>query len=251
MSEAERDVEFTVDELAVDEELRERLRSSLDVVGPSEEAEERMLANLLAAQEARAVTVEGIELPEVTVIEGGKRGRGASRRRGLALAAAAALAALALGVGVLSGGRAAQRGEMLVQSYDAGAAATSEGVDAKEVVADEAVSEEAAEDVASGELLASGGAFDETGDPSYELAVTYPEVRLYSGEVLRVEEHDGGPVIIEEKWVEQLVGEAEAFTDDGFESVGCWVYRLPASDDGLFAVRYIEGGSCFAIRLVE
>ena len=111
MSETWQDDDFTADELAFDEELQERLRMALDAAGPSEEAEERMLANLLAAQEARAAeasdadagtagVVEPIELPQVTVIEGGKRGRKAPRGRRFALAAAAALAAVALGAGV-------------------------------------------------------------------------------------------------------------------------------------------------------
>ena len=47
------------------------------------------------------------------------------------------------------------------------------------------------------------------------------------------------------------MGEAEAFTEDGSDSVSCWVYRLPVSDDGLYVVRYVENGSCFAIRVVE
>ena len=292
MSETWQDDDFTADELAFDEELQERLRRSLDVVGPSEEAEERMLANLLAAQEARAAeasdadagtagVVEPIELPQVTVIEGGKRGRKAPRGRRFALAAAAALAAVALGAGVI-GFMTSQKNEATLQAYDAAASATSDSdaefdayeVDeAAEAAAPEALTAEAvggaapeeklmADEGASGgaiegdaaepeELFTMGGAFDASGDPSYGLAVTYPEVRLATGEVLLMEEYDGGPVIIEEKWVEQLVGEAEAFTEDGSDSVSCWVYRLPVSDDGLYVVRYVENGSCFAIRVAE
>ena len=293
MSETWQDDDFTADELAFDEELQERLRMALDAAGPSEEAEERMLANLLAAQEARAAeasdadagaagVVEPIELPRVTVIEGGKRGRKAPRGRRFALAAAAALAAVALGAGVI-GFMTSQKNEATLQAYDtAAASATSDsdaefdvyevdeaaGAAAPEALSAEAVSGAApeeklmADEGASGgaiegdaaepeELFTMGGAFDASGDPSYELAVTYPEVRLATGEVLLMEEHDGGPVIIEDKWVEQLVGEAEAFTEDGSDSVSCWVYRLPVSDDGLYVVRYVENGSCFAIRVVE
>ena len=266
---------------------------ALDAAGPSEEAEERMLANLLAAQEARAAeasdadagtagVVEPIELPQVTVIEGGKRGRKAPRGRRFALAAAAALAAVALGAGVI-GFMTAQKNEATLQAYDTAAvSATSDsdaefdayevdeaaGAAAPEALSAEAVSGAApeeklmADEGASGgaiegdaaepeELFTMGGAFDASGDPSYGLAVTYPEVRLATGEVLLMEEYDGGPVIIEEKWVEQLVGEAEAFTEDGSDSVSCWVYRLPVSDDGLYVVRYVENGSCFAIRVAE
>lgn len=293
MSETWQDDDFTADELAFDEELQERLRMALDVAGPSEEAEERMLANLLAAQEARAAeasdadagtagAVEPIELPQVTVIEGGKRGRKAPRGRRFALAAAAALAAVALGAGVI-GFMTSQKNEATLQAYDTAAVSATSDSDAEfdayevdeaaEAAAPEALSAEAvggaapeeklmADEGASGgaiegdaaepeELFTMGGAFDASGDPSYELAVTYPEVRLATGEVLLMEEHDGGPVIIEEKWVEQLVGEAEAFTEDGSDSVSCWVYRLPVSDDGLYVVRYVENGSCFAIRVAE
>ena len=292
MSETWQDDDFTADELAFDEELQERLRMALDAAGPSEEAEERMLANLLAAQEARAAeasdadagaagVVEPIELPQVTVIEGGKRGRKAPRGRRFALAAAAALAAVALGAGVI-GFMTSQKNEATLQAYDAAASATSDsdaefdayevdeaaGAAAPEALSAEAVSGAAPEEklmadegasggaiegdaAEPGELFTMGGAFDASGDPSYELAVTYPEVRLATGEVLLMEEHDGGPVIIEDKWVEQLVGEAEAFTEDGSDSVSCWVYRLPVSDDGLYVVRYVENGSCFAIRVVE
>lgn len=294
MSETWQDDDFTADELAFDEELQERLRMALDAAGPSEEAEERMLANLLAAQEARAAeasdadagaagVVEPIELPRVTVIEGGKRGRKAPRGRRFALAAAAALAAVLLGVGVTSVMGSSQKNGATLQAYDATAVSATSDSDAEfdayevdetaEAAAPEALSAEAvggaapeekliADEGASGgaiegdaaepeELFTMGGAFDASGDPSYELAVTYPEVRLATGEVLLMEEHDGGPVIIEEKWVEQLVGEAEAFTKDGSDSVSCWVYRLPVSDDGLYVVRYVENGSCFAIRVAE
>lgn len=296
MSEAWQDDDFTADELAFDEELQERLRMALDAAGPSEEAEERMLANLLAAQEARvadasdadagaAGVVEPIELPQVTVIEGGKRGRKAPRGRRFALAAAAAFAAVALGAGVI-GFMTSQKNEAMLQAYDASAvSATSATSDSgadfdayesegaaesalppnlsaeavggaapeEKLMADEGASGGAIEGDAAEpeELLTMGGAFDASGDPSYELAVTYPEVRLATGEVLLMEEHDGGPIIIEEKWVEQLVGEAEAFTEDGSDSVSCWVYRLPVSDDGLYVVRYVENGSCFAIRVAE
>ena len=66
-----------------------------------------------------------------------------------------------------------------------------------------------------------------------------------------IEEHLGDPVIIGDEWVEGFKGDADAFTEDGKDSVRCWVYLLPVSDDGLYVVRYVQDGSCYAARIVE
>ena len=116
--------------------------------------------------------------------------------------------------------------------------------------------EEAAEEAAAvpleEELLSSGGAFDVTADPSYPYACTYQEIQMRTGEVLRIEEHDGGPVLIDPIWVEDLLGEATAVSqEDDFDVMPCWVYRLPVSDDGLYVVRYLQGGTFYAARVVD
>ncbi|MDO5119416.1 MAG: hypothetical protein Q4D48_04965 [Coriobacteriales bacterium] len=278
------DTDLLSEDLAFDEELRAHLRSSFDAIGPSQEAEDRMLANLLAAQAAQseqadhqAAVVEPIELPDVD--EDGfklvwnapdKTARRRPRWR-INLAAAASIAAVAISVGVMfslgnmhskntAPDTVAEEATYNAESESAapmgaeknvsGNAAEADTV-ALEAVGDAAASTEESdqEQAIPNDLVFSGGAFDVTGDPSYALAVTYQEVRLYDGRVLHIAEHQGEPVIIAEEWVEDLVEEAEAFSDDGFESVKCWVYRLPVSDDGLYVVRYLEDGSAFAIRV--
>ena len=109
-----------VDEDGFDQEIYERLHAALDSAGPSEEAQDRMLANLLAAQRARdAARPEAVETVELnshidkvgmtdqpvaevlSVLEGGKR-KGPRRLRTLGLAVAASVVLAVLGVSVAS-----------------------------------------------------------------------------------------------------------------------------------------------------
>jgi hypothetical protein len=102
------------------------------------------------------------------------------------------------------------------------------------------------------ELVASGGAFDVTTDPSYDLVVGHPVILLGGGKQLRVVWHDGEPAVIDGVWVGGLVAEAQACADDDeFDVVPCWVYALPVSEDGLYVVRYVEDGSYFAARVED
>lgn len=311
-------------DLAFDEELQAHLRAALDVAGPSEEAENRMLANLLAAQAeknreveaaeskaAAASVVEPIELPETKskrdfelLTGGAARKKRASRRR-LGLAVAASILVVALGIGVFTQmGSAYKNTEALSPSQEAEVAESAdeqrdaaqyESAAAPNYEADESAvevvdsdapivmqdsapqamqnaqssesgsSSKAEEsggasasdsggafyDETLGPLTANGGALIDKDDPSYPYVTTYREVHLSTGEVLAVVEHDGSAVRIDSKWVEDLVGEAQAFSEDGTSSMTCWVYRLPVSDDGLYVVRYLEDGAYYAIRIVE
>ncbi|MBQ9005668.1 MAG: hypothetical protein IJ092_04760 [Atopobiaceae bacterium] len=273
-------------DLAIDQEIYDRLHAALDAAGPSEEAQDRMLASLLAAQELRNASLQDVEpngevngsveyVPftgkianrNFTVLQGRKR-RAARRTLGLAIAASFLIAVLGVSVGSHILGDANQSADY-AQETAAPAEAEAMG-SAKNEMAEtdlvslsseadsaEPVSEESAPDEAldsSSELDAfapSGGAFDVSADPSYDLAVGYPEIRLRSGEVLKIEEHLGDPVIIGDEWVEGFKGDADAFSEDGLDSVRCWVYLLPVSDDGLYVVRYVQDGSCYAARIVE
>ena len=321
-----RDDEF---DLAFDEDLQAQLRAALDVAGPSEEAEDRMLANLLAAQaekaheaeiaEAKTATasvVEPIELPETKskrdfeLLTGSaaRKKRTSQRRLGLAVAASILVVALGIGVftqmgnaykdsGALNSSQEAEVAEVADEQRDAtqyeSAAAPSYEADESSAetfdgdapimmqdIAPEAMSnatssetgssasssaskaEEAGSAPASdsggafydeslSQLTANGGALIDKDDPSYPYVTTYREIHLSTGEVLAVVEHDGSAVRIDTKWVEDLVGEAQAFTEDGTSSMTCWVYRLPVSDDGLYVVRYLEDGAYYAIRVIE
>lgn len=304
---------WTDDELQFDEELSRHLRASLDVAGPSEEAQDRMLAHLLAAQAAReqqlasesdpavqtaaspaykrseetVVTVKRFEIPEAPkddeepiVISGGRaresrrKRQSAVRRRyvGFGVAAAASLLIAFLGVSFALSSKDASSNAATSELYVQTDAAASEKAEAAgSAAAPEAVyesnadtgyanelpeTEEAAEDTNAipleEELLASGGAFDVTADPSYPYACTYQEIQMRTGEVLRIEEHNGGPVLIDPIWVEDLLGEATAVSqEDDFDVMPCWVYRLPVSDDGLYVVRYLQGGTFYAARVID
>lgn len=316
-------------DLAFEEDLRAHLRAALEGVGPSEEAEDRMLANLMAAQaektreaeaaeaeaSARAV-VEPIELPaakpgrDFELLTGGaaRKKRASQRRLGLAVAASILVVALGVGVfaqmgnaykdsGALSSsqeaevaasadeqGNEAQYEGMAAPSYEA-ESSSAEVVDGDAPMMMQDAAPEAAQNARSSEtgsstsdsaskaeepgeasaadsggafydeslssLTANGGALIDKDDPSYPYVTAYREIHLSTGEVLAVVEHDGSAVRIDSKWVEDLVGEAQAFSEDGTTSTTCWVYRLPVSDDGLYVVRYLEDGAYYAIRVVE
>lgn len=276
-----------VDEDGFDQEIYERLHAALDSAGPSEEAQDRMLANLLAAQmahgAARPEAVEAVELNShidkvgmtdqpvaegLSVLEGGKR-KGARRLRTLGLAVAASVVLAVLGVSVASriNGTSYQAADSAQEKVaSAGSEADGFEEEASEAVpvalsAEEAPSDSLSDTPDAGGALEppaeletfeqSGGAFDVHEDPSYDLAVGYPEIRLRTGEVLMIEKHLGEPVIIGDEWVEGFKGDADAFSEDGLDSVRCWVYLLPVSDDGLYVVRYVQDGSCYAVRIVE
>lgn len=289
------------DDLAFDQELSARLRASLADVGPSEESERRILANLLAAQadrmgegqqESLPVVVERISLDDLPAgastwgAASPKRRRNARRIRHTVFAAAAFLVVASLGLGVFFAMRGARSDSATFKSYDAttessgdaGAAEAAPGEAANEAPAlgmaplgisgaDEQVEAEATEEYAASsadatsdgveavgmdELVASGGAFDVTTDPSYDLVVGHPVILLGGGKQLRVVWHDGEPAVIDGVWVEGLVAEAQACADDDeFDVVPCWVYALPVSEDGLYVVRYVEDGSYFAARVED
>ncbi len=293
------------DDLAFDQELSARLRASLADVGPSEESERRILANLLAAQadrmgegqqESLPVVVERISLDDLPAgvstwgAASPKRRRNARRIRRTVFAAAAFLVVVSLGLGVFFAMRGVSPDVDALKSYDATSESSADaGVDAgaaeavpEEVLneapalgmaplgvseADEQVEAEATEEYAASsadatsdgveavgmdELVASGGAFDVTTDPSYDLVVGHPVILLGGGKQLRVVWHDGEPAVIDGVWVEGLVAEAQACADDDeFDVVPCWVYALPVSEDGLYVVRYVEDGSYFAARMED
>ena len=283
-------------DMELDLEIRERLKEALDAAGPSEEVQDRMLANLLAAQAEREAALDadeqddasnvGVDYAAATekdphggfTVLGGRRRGTARRALGLAVAASLLLAVLGVTVGSLAGKGSSQAAnyaqESAVPSDSYAATPNKEQMDADapaelsseeesavmDSVEADAVESRSDEGPVGGAIeqpsefdpfASSGGAFDVSSDPSYDLAVGYPEIRLRSGEVLMIEEHQGDPVIIGDEWVEGFKGDADAFSEDGKDSVRCWVYLLPVSDDGLYVVRYVQEGSCYAARAVE
>ena len=273
------------DDFGFDLEIYERLHEALDSAGPSEEAQDRMLSKLLEAQrmheEESAVDPQVVDLNDdfdyvdktdkqgqggLTLV-GGKKRR--PRSRTIALAVAASLMLAVMGVSVASQANKASSSAADYAQETAVPSETDVGASPKELAPEAESVSYSSEEVATGSAVdeatggaiesdselemfeQSGGAFDVSSDPSYELAVAYPEIRLRSGEVLMIEEHLGDPVIIGDEWVEGFKGDADAFSEDGKDSVRCWVYLLPVSDDGLYVVRYVQDGSCYAARVVE
>lgn len=262
------------DDIAFDQEFSEKLRQALDVEVPTPEAEERMLATLLAAQQERvaqdgqddvavdSADIARFELPEVSAKEGFElvEGYGArqqrKRRRVVGLAVAASIVIALVNVGIVIRANKAESGAASDMQYES-AEATSEETSSSDKAGAEVivVNETVALPVDEGlvpEMEAMGGGFDVTGDPSYALASTYQLIYLEGMFDLRIEEHDGGPVLIDRQWEEGFVGEAIAYNEaDESDSVPCWVYRLPVSEDGLYVVRYLEDGSFFAARVIR
>lgn len=231
------------------EQFDQQVHDALDRIELSEEAQDRMLANLLAARER----TQEREAPSSEVPEKGERetkpdDAGAAeakvipvapRRmpwlRWLPLAAVLVMAVVVVRVTSL-GGKATNEQAVSVAAEDSASAPEESAKTVGEG------SGEAAEDpVATSEMMALDAAAD--GAAEYEsgwpagLVEVYPRITLEDGTTLTALRDAEFVDEVDSERVGELVAAGTATPFDSAESVPCEVYRLVNEDDA-YAVRY-------------
>ncbi|MBX9033829.1 hypothetical protein HCH03_07725 [Gordonibacter massiliensis] len=223
-----------------DAALDDAVASAFDRMGPSEEAEARMLAAVLAARGERALPTAretgGLPLkPIVAACPTQQRKTARTSRFVLQAVAAAACLVLVVGVGAfglyassLSGRNASSSLEGAVQSVGDSASAGSSAEPSK----DAPTSDETPQtDQSVGSASSSSGG-------SADADARYPLVRLASGQTLRIALDDAGrPLAADPSLVGAEFERAPAFGGAVGDATSCTVF---ASEDVAhpFAVRY-------------
>lgn len=227
----------------------QQIHDAFDRIELSEEAQGRMLANLLAAQErmqAREVPAD-VEPPVVAEKDSDPGEaevipvppRRMPWQRWLPLAAVLVLAVVVVRVTSLGG--------MASSEQSAGATAADSAI----VPGDSAKSMGEAEESATADELAAPTAYDAEADAIAELepnwpvglVETHPRITLEDGTVLTALRDAQFLDEVDSERVGELVATGAATPFDATESVPCEVYRLLNEDDA-YAVRY-EGEETF------
>ncbi len=227
----------------------QQIHDAFDRIELSEEAQERMLANLLAAQERTQVREAPADAEPFEVAEKAAEPHEAEvipvppRRmpwqRWLPLAAALVLALVVVRVASL-GGKASSE-----QSVGAAAA------DSAVVQEESAKSLGEAEESVTADELASPMVYDAEAEDVAELestwpvglVETYPRITLEDGTVLTALRDAQFVDEVDSERVGELVATGTAAPFDATDGVSCEVYRLLNEDDA-YAVRY-EGEETF------
>lgn len=221
-----------------DELFDQRIHDAYERIELSEDAQDRMLANLLAARDKAGEATAQTASPErkATV-------RRISWHRWLPVAAVVLVGLVVVGVSVTAPKNAYQASEavMEVESYaaeDAAGADAAAEMAAKDngALAPQAVQLEETTAVASGS--ADEQTDSEQGDALADTAVRFCVVTMPDGRQLTTLPGDATePASVLGDAVGKLLGQATATTPDGGQTVACEVFEL-VDDSSAFAVRY-------------
>lgn len=214
---------------AKDRLFDQQIHDAYEHVELSEEASERMLAHLLAAQvqagerSEAGVDSQSQEPQQAEVI------RLPGKRKGIPVWLPVAAVVLAALVIVQVSGLTRSKNTEYAQTV----------APVQEERADEAISN----DMAAGEaLVAEGAATVDYSEPS--LAELYPLVTLSDGTILITCEEGQYPIAVDEADLGASIGSAVALARDTDGQLACEVFEL-AGDPGAYAVRYEGEDGCW------